>query len=401
MSTASAKVLPPQAATSTGPSPIGSVLLVDDEPALLRAFERALSAAGHRVQTASDGAEALKLLADGDFDTVVSDITMPGMDGIELLRKVREQNVDVPVILVTGSPEVRTALEAVEHGAMRYLVKPVDLPELSEVVSRAVQLHGLARLKRQAFEHVGAEEMRIGDRAALEAAFRRACSSIWMAFQPIVDWQDRHVFGYEALVRCQEAAIPHPGALFDAAERLDGLHTVGRLIRAAVAACVSHSPPGAAVFVNLHPQDLVDDDLYRDNAPLSLIADRIILEITERASLEQVGDLRSRVALLRKLGFRIAIDDLGAGYAGLTAFAHLEPEVVKLDMSLVRDVHTSATKQKLIKSMTMLCRDLGMLVVAEGVETAAERDVLATIGVDLLQGYLFAKPAKGFPPVAF
>jgi EAL domain-containing protein (putative c-di-GMP-specific phosphodiesterase class I) len=379
----------------------GGVLLVDDEPTLLRAYARALTGAGHRVATAPDGPTAIQLFQSGQFDVIVSDIAMPGMDGIQLLRHVREKSLDVPVVLVTGSPDVRTALEAVEHGVLRYLVKPVEVPELRKVVARAVQLHRLARVKREALEHLAGGNLGVGDRAGLEAAFRRACASMWMAFQPIVDWQRRCVFGYEALVRSQEPAIPHPGALFDAAERLGQLQDLGRQIRAATAAAAMHAPPGTTVFVNLHPQDLLDEELYRDDAPLSALANRVVLELTERASLDEVKDLRARVAQLRRTGFRIAIDDLGAGYAGLTAFAQLEPEVVKLDMSLVRNVHESATKRKLIQSMTTLCHDLGMQVVAEGVETVQERDALADLGTDLLQGYYFAKPAKGFSPVGF
>jgi EAL domain-containing protein (putative c-di-GMP-specific phosphodiesterase class I) len=379
----------------------GGVLLVDDEPTLLRAYARALTEAGHRVATAADGHAAVELFQTGQFDVVLSDIAMPGMDGVQLLRAVRERDLDVPVVLVTGSPDVRTALEAVEHGALRYLIKPVEISELCAVVARAVQLHRLAKLKREALEHLAGGPLGVGDRAGLEATFKRALDSLWMAFQPIVDWQNRRVFGFEALVRSQEPALPHPGALFDAAERLDKLQELGRQIRAQTAAAAPHAPPGAVVFVNLHPKDLLDDDLYHPDSPLSAIAGQVVLELTERASLDVVKDLASRVAHLRRMGFRLAIDDLGAGYAGLTAFAQLEPEVVKLDMSLVRDVHKSATKRKLIQSMTSLCHDLGMQVVAEGVETIEERDALAELGADLLQGYFFARPAKGFPPVAF
>jgi len=124
-----------------------------------------------------------------------------------------------------------------------------------------------------------------------------------------------------------------------------------------------------------------------------------VLEITERASLDQVKDVRARVAALREMGFRIAVDDLGAGYAGLTSFALLEPEIVKLDMTLVRDVHLSSTKQKLVRSMTQLAHDMGMMVVGEGVETVEERDSLIHLGCDLLQGFLFAKPNVAFPTV--
>jgi len=153
--------------------------------------------------------------------------------------------------------------------------------------------------------------------------------------------------------------------------------------------------------VNLHPDDLLDDTIYEHTAALSLLATRVVLEITERASLHRVQDIRSRVARLRELGFRIAIDDLGAGYAGLSCFADLEPDVVKLDMSLVRDVDKMPTKQKLVRSMTSLCHDLGILVVTEGVETHEERDCLVELGSDCLQGYLFARPAEAFPSWAW
>jgi len=97
------------------------------------------------------------------------------------------------------------------------------------------------------------------------------------------------------------------------------------------------------------------------------------------------------------MGYRIAVDDLGAGYAGLTSFARLEPEVVKVDMSIVRDVDRSSTKQKLIASIVSLCNDLNIELIAEGIETAAERNTILSLGGDLLQGYLFARPGKPFP----
>jgi len=112
-----------------------------------------------------------------------------------------------------------------------------------------------------------------------------------------------------------------------------------------------------------------------------------------------VPDVRSRIAALRDIGYRIAVDDLGAGYSGLTSFALLEPEFVKLDMSLVRGIDTNVTKQKVVRSMTSLCREMGMKVVAEGVETPTECDVLVNLDCDLLQGFLFARPGKPFPEV--
>jgi len=120
-----------------------------------------------------------------------------------------------------------------------------------------------------------------------------------------------------------------------------------------------------------------------------------VLEITERASLDGLGDVRGRIQSLRKLGFRIAIDDLGAGYSGLTSFALLEPDVVKLDMALVRDLHMEPTKRTLVRMIAM-SRELGIIVTGEGIERVEERDELARAGCDLMQGYLFAKPGGAF-----
>ena len=111
--------------------------------------------------------------------------------------------------------------------------------------------------------------------------------------------------------------------------------------------------------------------------------------------------MRTRVDSLRKLGFRIAVDDLGAGYAGLTTFTLLQPDFVKLDMTLVRDIDADTTRQRVVGTMARLCRELGMSVVAEGIETVAERDTLLTLGCDLLQGYLFARPGPPFPRVTW
>jgi EAL domain-containing protein (putative c-di-GMP-specific phosphodiesterase class I) len=124
-----------------------------------------------------------------------------------------------------------------------------------------------------------------------------------------------------------------------------------------------------------------------------------VLEITERAAIEDVKDIQARVSVLRYNGYRIAIDDLGAGYAGLSSFAALEPEIVKLDMSLIRNVHQSDVRKRLVGSMTALCKEMEMLVVAEGVEIPEERNCVQAVGCDLLQGYLFAKPGPPFPTV--
>ena len=124
-----------------------------------------------------------------------------------------------------------------------------------------------------------------------------------------------------------------------------------------------------------------------------------MLEITERSSLETVPDIEAKIAALRAIGFRIAIDDLGSGYSGLTSLVQLRPEFVKFDRVLVDGVHDSPPRAKLLQSMEGLCREFGIRTIAEGVERAEDERALVEIGCDLLQGYHFARPAKGFTDV--
>jgi EAL domain-containing protein (putative c-di-GMP-specific phosphodiesterase class I) len=379
------------------------LLLVDDDPAIIRAYGSVLSRHGADVQTASNGKEAEKRVKVESFDVIVSDISMPEMTGIEFLKAVRSSDLDVPVILMTGGHglefDLQTAIRAVEYGAFRYLSKPVDNQELWQTVLSAARLHQMAKLKQEALDLPGRDGRRLGERAALEVRFSWGMKLIWMAFQPIIAWRERRLFGYEALVRSDEPLMKNPGDILDAAERLGRLHELGRAVRAHVADAAPGAPEGTKLFVNLHSADLMDEELYAPSAPLSKIAERVVLEVTERASLYGVNNVPECVAKLKALGYEIAIDDLGAGYAGLTSFTQLEPKVAKLDMSLVRGVDTDARRQSIIRSMKKLCDELGMLVIAEGVETAAERGILVLLGCDLLQGYLFGKPVRGFEGV--
>lgn len=390
-----------QPASQPGQEPLGRVLLVDDEPFIVGAFERMLSSLGYDVVGVPDGAAALEQIRRSRFDVVVSDLLMPEMDGMALLRRIRETDLDLPVVLLTGNPTLDTAMKAVEYGALRYLTKPVDPDDLGAVVKRAVQLRRLAGVRRDAVEPLGQEGMRTGDRAGLESAFERAIKGLWMAFQPIVQFSKGRVWGYEALARTTEPLMPNPHALFQAAERLEMLPHVGRAIRRRVAAAIPKAPPGVSILVNVHPHDLLDEDLFDAAAPLSRYAKRVILEITERASLDDIEGLAKRVRRLRDAGFRLAIDDVGAGYAGLGSFARLEPEVAKLDMLFVRGIAKDHTKQHLVKSLATLCHDLYVDVIAEGVETRDERDVLVSMGCDLLQGWLYGKPDRSFRTPTF
>jgi len=373
------------------------LLLVDDSEFVRKAYREALSRRGFDVDLASSAEEGLARAQSETYDAILSDVNMRGMTGIDFLKAVRDLNLDVPVVLLTEDPTVETAAQAVEYGAYRYFPKSVTLEVLEEALHHAERYHAMARLKRDVLASPAVGDWS-GERSALEGKFQSAVKCLWVAFQPIVCYSDRRVHGYEVLVRSNEGSLRRPSELFDAAERLGRLVELGRGIRTQAAAALHVLPPDARLFLNLHPVDLNDATLY-DEGPLTRVASRIVLEITERASLDGIPSLSERLMALRSQGYQLAVDDLGAGYAGLSSMAHIEPEYVKLDMSLVRGIDGTPTKQKVVSSMAHLCDDLGMHVVAEGIETHAERDALRATGCELLQGYLFAKPESSPPAV--
>lgn len=380
----------------TGPSGArpGRVLLVEDDDAVRRAFQLVLARHGHDVVTAGDAEEAFAAVDRNAFDVIVSDIRLPGMSGVDLLRAVRQHDLDVPVILMTGWPQVDTATQAVELGAMQYLRKPVRPAELSEVVQRAVRLHAIARAKREALAVLGESEAKAGDRAGLMTVFERTLEGMRLVFQPIVHAASHEVFAYEALLRGGEPTMRKPEDVLETAERLGRLPELGQRTRELASASLPKLPEDSPLFINLRARDLLHHGLSSAAAPLSRVAHRVVLEITEREAVEDIEDLRGRVARLREMGYRLALDDLGAGYAGLNSFALLEPEFVKLDRTLIQDCHDSEIKQRVVGSMAQVCREMRVEVIAEGVEREEEAATAERLGCDYLQGYLFGRPAR-------
>lgn len=373
------------------------VLVVDDEAGLRTAYVRILTAAGYTVDSCDSGEGVVERLRRGErYLVIVTDLVMTGMDGIDLLPVIRQFDSDVPVVILTGRPSLRSTIAAVEHHSFRYLVKPATPQVLSETVRSAAAMHRLATLKRRALEVCENEGWRT-EAGSLEERFESALQQLRVVYQPIIAASSATTFGFEALVRTGELAFRGPEQLFTAAERLGRVQELGRMIRVCVSSEIGKAPPHSVMFINLHASDLADPELYSPESALAAHASRVVLEITERKSLDGLPDMKRRLGDLRKMGYRIAIDDLGAGYAGLSCFSALEPDIVKLDMSLIRDIDTQPRKRALVESMIRVCqRDLGMLVVCEGVETASERDVLMALEAAFFQGYLFARPQREF-----
>jgi len=374
------------------------VLLVDDDPGVRSVLGRVL-ATEFEVETAADGGEALGKLGDG-IDTIVSDLYMPHLGGLEVLSMVLERGLDIPTILLTGAPCVDTAARAMAVHAFRYLLKPIQAEELVRVVRYSTKVR---RNRRRRARFLAMLESSLGsDEHEAHLSFRldEALDRMWMALQPIRDTQLEGVLGYEALLRTDERSLDDPGEILRIAEQLHRVHDVGRRVRRTVASVLPDLSSEALIFVNLHPNDLEDPDLYSPEAPLARFAHRVVLEITERAELTEPVGLQRNIQRLHALGYRIALDDMGAGYNGLASFCSLVPDVVKLDQKLVRRIHEGPLKLDLVRALVGICRTCNIELIAEGVESEEEYRALRDVDCTLMQGYLFGRPQRVYPASA-
>lgn len=224
------------------------------------------------------------------------------------------------------------------------------------------------------------------------------------AFQPIVDVLDRSIFAHEALVRGHDGA--GAGSIlsrvtdknryaFDQACRTKAIDLAQRL---GLSGYVSINFLPNAVY---DPATCLGRTLSAAKAA-GFPTSRIIFEITEGEKIEDHDHLKNIIDEYKRHGFLTAIDDFGAGYAGLNLLAKYQPDLIKLDMDLTRDIDKNPVKQAIVKSIMGVANEIGMLTIAEGIETVDELCALTDLGVQLFQGYLFAKPAfeKGSSPSA-
>jgi EAL domain-containing protein (putative c-di-GMP-specific phosphodiesterase class I) len=224
--------------------------------------------------------------------------------------------------------------------------------------------------------------------------FDDALALLWMAFQPIVSYPNRRIHAYEGLVRSEEPTLAGPLQLIAAARKLGRSQDLGRSIRHRIATTLRELPADVLLFINVDGTDLEDAALLDSRNPLLPHAHRLVLEITERATVQSVRWLPVKLELLRDVGFRVAVDDVTAGRRTLPWMERVVPDYVKLDLSLVRGIDRDPAQREQVYAMARGYQDRGSQVIAEGVEHEAERDVLLGLGCELHQGFLFGKPSR-------
>lgn len=224
-------------------------------------------------------------------------------------------------------------------------------------------------------------------------------------FQPIVEAGDPggEVFAYECLLRGLDADgdLVNPGDMFEEAEAAGLLFNLDREARVTAIRRAAEYGVESNIFINFNPTSIYDPTYCLRSTmkvfeEVELRPEKVVFEITEGQRVKDVRDLLNIVDFYRDAGFRIALDDLGAGYNSLSLLSKLRPDFVKLDIDLVRDVGVDPYKTKVADKILEMANSLNVAVVAEGVESVQEYDWLNEHGADYLQGYLFARPAS--PP---
>jgi len=215
--------------------------------------------------------------------------------------------------------------------------------------------------------------------------------SLYVEYHPIFSAESGRIFGYEALARGVARTLRSPEVMFEVAADADLLWELSRLCRArAVEGAAEKLGEGQLLFLNADPHDFTDPTFGNFE---SIDPHRVVIEITERTAITDYPAFRGRLNALRERGFRFAVDDAGSGYAGLGSIANLEPDFIKLDISLIKSIETNFIKQNLVETMVGFAREQGAMVIAEGIESAAELDTVKRLGVPLVQGFFLQPPA--------
>jgi EAL domain-containing protein (putative c-di-GMP-specific phosphodiesterase class I) len=221
--------------------------------------------------------------------------------------------------------------------------------------------------------------------------FERTLLALRLVYRPLVSAADGRVPAYEALARGAD------GAPLSALERTAG-HQVGRRLRE-LAADAAAEAPVAALFVAVAPADLLDDELYDPTRPLGRVARRVVLQLEGRPVIGDVAQLDARVSRLRRLGFRLAVGDSGDG--GLALAQLVWPDFVKIGRPVLDLIHQSPARQQVVADLCRLYHQVGMQVVADGVQSHADRATAAQLGCDLVQGPCFGAPVVSFDLAGF
>ena len=370
-----------------------NVLVVDDNASNVALLEALLTSQGlTRVATEMDARRVPARLVAERPDLILLDLHMPYVSGFETLVRIQEHAAGgyLPVLVLTADTTLSARDRALRNGAQDFLSKPLDLLEATLRIGnllRTKQLYAsLRRIATPADKPAPETSQQVQDR--VDSVLRN--QALRSVYQPIVEINDLTVVGYEALSRFSDQGERGPQQWF-----ADGF-AAGRGVElewlaASNALDILGSLPDAQFLaLNMSAASIMRNAEQPFCDPQ--VCPRIVIELTEHVPVEDYTALHRALATMRAHGTRLAADDVGSGYAGFRHLLRLEPDIIKLDISLVGGIHRSSTQRALAKALIAFADDVGAIVIAEGVEQPDELLALRDLGLRWAQGFLLGLP---------
>jgi EAL domain-containing protein (putative c-di-GMP-specific phosphodiesterase class I)/GGDEF domain-containing protein len=336
-------------------------------------------------------------------------ITLDSVHGDSFLLFLHEDGTRTSE-LEARLPNLATALRATLEARLVREQAPLA-PRIESAIGWAIVSGApAARFERrlhQAIREARTMTLRQTDRLQDErgAAVRAilAAGRLTTHYQPIVDMEPGAIMGYEALTRSPENSLfEGPDALFASCHDARLLPELDLLCRCEAVRNARGFDPQKKLFVNSLPETMgapgfTGGGFLEALSEVRLKPRNLVLEITERTSIQDFDSFSRELGVLRRQGFLVAIDDVGTGYSSLQTITEVEPDFIKIDLSLIQNIHRSLIKQELVHSLLQVSARIGAQVIAEGIETEDEYRALRRCGVRYGQGYWFARPALPFP----
>lgn len=378
------------------------LLVADHDAAVLAAVADLLAGEPGMdvVATAREAREAVRLAADHRPDVAIIDFKVAGGGGPLATREIARLSPGTRVIAHSIHDDLASVSEMIRAGATGFVRKGAPITEIVEAVERASR--GLASLSAESVAGVASVlDQQLVHRERSEREHRRVMAEVERAlapgglrilYQPIVDLESRRLLGYEALSRFDVPPARTTEEWFAAAGSVDlGFELELAAVRAAMVG-LEDLPPEAYLSVNLSPAAIVAGQAELVAAGLG--DERVVIEVTEHAPVADYEALARALEPLRARGTRLAVDDAGAGFASLRHILRLGPDIIKLDVELTRGIDGDLARRSLASALIAFGTEMGITIVAEGVETHDELEALASLGVRCGQGYLLGRPAE-------
>ncbi|MGB1582546.1 MAG: EAL domain-containing protein [Solirubrobacterales bacterium] len=378
------------------------VLVAEDDALVLDALTTIIGSDEdfNVVGTAHDADSAIAGIIASAPDLVLLDVRMPGGGGERVAQSITVTRPAVRIVAISAHDDEHTIETMIAAGAHGYVTKDSTPQKILDTLKRVasgetiftpITSENVVRKYAQSSQRLKEERQM---RRTREERVRKVCEPGYMTsvFQPIVDIRNGEVVMYEALTRFDPMFGMNPQQWFEEAEELgmSSLLESTALTNTATALTMAGADD-ITVSLNVSPGTLLDPEMA--NCFLAFTPDRMVVEITEHARINDYGQVKAVAEKLHDRGTRLAIDDAGAGFASLRHILDLNPDLIKLDISLVRSVDTDQARHALAAGLTTFAKEIGAEIVAEGIETREELETLCDLGVHYGQGYYLARPA--------